>query len=131
MSTVGLTKAMRRALERLWYDAANATPHMRKTLCDLGLIRIWPGDVLDTITPRGHAALAAPRMTQAEYSALSWIENNGPTKLEYVLNWRLEERGFLSVSLFDCRPTFFITPAGRTALNNARAAMPGEWKELS
>ncbi len=119
MSTVGLTKAMREALEK-WPCRSAA---MRWRLHDAGLV-----DLFGTrwgITPRGHAALAAPRMTQAEYDMLENAEQSncrGPFKAAHsAVRWRLVDRLWLRCVGGAYSDT--LTPAGRTALNNVRAAM--------
>ena len=107
MSTVGLTKAMREALERVHQNAADITPAMRVKLCERGLV--YFAGLCTLLTSRAHAAPAAPRMTQAELEALSDTMHASPRALE-----RLRRRGWWDGG---------ITPAGRTALNNVRAAM--------
>lgn len=126
----GLTAAMRRGLE----FPSDATRSTRIHLCSLGLIReVFPGDFRRT--PRGHSALAAPRMTAAE---LNLLERVAAIREMYVYGgdvttarklWRIRSDGSYFVS-FDCvtRQTF-ITHAGRKALNDIRAAMGDErWK---
>src|SRR6478609_5538141 len=70
MSTVGLTKAREKALR----DYGNASDRMLSELVRGGFLEDAPMNCYN-ITPRGHAARAAPRMTQAEYDWLCYIES--------------------------------------------------------
>lgn len=136
MSTVGLTKAMLVALERVRKHAADLwlQPSMAAKLHDRGLV-YFVGHMVE-ITPRGHAALAAPRMTQAELNMLCYAEKMPDYHFAagaiFATAERLVERGWLRIeSLHYCRswrPR--LTHAGRTALNNVRAAMGSpDWEE--
>ena len=128
MSTVGLTKAMLRDLE-YYRDGKGecASYGLFDRLCDMGLVdrSEW------ILTPRGHAALAAPRMTQGEDDVLAALAVGNvlwATHRSAVLT-RCERRGWVhdaTVSL-----PMGLTPAGRTALNNVRAAMPGPWEPMT
>ena len=114
MKRQGLTEAMRRALSNL--DGNRA---VMERLCELGLIA-WNNEGAGQdgwhYTPRGQAALAAPRMTAAELETLSDTMHASPRALE-----RLRKRGWWDDG---------ITPAGTTALNNIRAASGSpDWKE--
>lgn len=130
MSTVGLTKAQDRALR----DFYHASPNMLTTLHDLGLINS-PTPHTD-YTPRGHAALAAPRMTQAELALLELMERSshafgwiviGSTKRRTAQ--RLRKSGLAEFDCADCW-NGRLNAAGRTALNNVRAAMGSpDWKD--
>jgi len=131
MSTVGLTKAMRGALEcvRDFGCLPDKADRCGKRLIDAHLATpINPGEWI--ILPRGHAALAAPRMTQAELETLENCEDDlyvtirMPSGHEWRTLGHLRDAGFVSPLGFS------ITPAGRTALNNVRAAMGSpDWKE--
>ena len=122
----GLTEAMRRALSNL--DGNRA---VMERLCELGLIReVFPGDY--RITPRGQAALAAPRVTVAELAMLerleSWsgIVHGRDITTAANLHMRGLACAFKSGGFIKVRKT----DAGTTALNNIRAASgPPEWKE--
>lgn len=124
MSTVGLTKAMRRALEAA--KCVCPLGRMYDALIRRGLItsnRTAEFGFTHEITPRGHAALAAPRMTQAELETLEnceadlYVTLRMPSGHEWLTLGRLRDAGFVSPLGFS------LTPAGRTALNNVRAAM--------
>lgn len=127
MSTVGLTKAMRDALEHrrkgTWFVVSKATQQRAE---QAGFIEArMLGN--EGLSPRGHAALAAPRMTQAEYDGLKWLST-------YIVRYaighrlrmvrRLSSRGFANFDPFTGDAS--INDAGRTALNNVRAAMGKE-----
>lgn len=133
MSTVGLTKAIERALDyakRGRYDLIK-----RPTW-----VRLREAELVDRdgkLTPRGHAALAAPRMTQAEYDAICHMDKYRAFSRDEPVPYssrqvrlvkRLEERGFVGNGTeYDFS---WLTPVGRTALNNVRAAMGSpDWKE--
>lgn len=137
MSTVGLTKAMRNALEhaqRGYYDLIK-----RPTW-----IRINEEELVDRngrLTTRGHAALAAPRMTKAELKLLELMERPSHEPAGHALGWiaigstqrrtaqRLRRSGLATFDCMDCWNGRLNT-AGRTALNNVRAAMGSpDWKE--
>lgn len=125
MSTVGLTKAMREALT----DWLNAPSAIRWRAYKAGFSTDWLRNA--EITPRGRAALAAPRMTQAEYDALKWLSTY---IVRYAINHRLRmirhlsSRGFANFDPLTRDAS--INDAGRTALNNVRAAMGSpDWKE--
>lgn len=100
MSAVGLTKARKDALALLidWHgrdgfaDALTAVgPRMLRTLHDAGLI-----NKLGVPVPRGHAALAAPKMTQAELELMDYIEQHcaipwaTSIRTQSRVLWRLE-----------------------------------------
>lgn len=123
MSTVGLTKAQRLALESLrdygHWPRSIRTRAMRSALNAAGLVRYGPTNPYE-LTPRDHAALAAPRMTDEQYTALALIEGHGEAVVTHPRVYATFVRnGWVSYRR--------ITPAGRTALNNVRAAMPGDW----
>ena len=121
MSTVGLTKARERDLRLVLGGRASIIPQGRiNGLTNAGFL-----DASENVTPRGRAALAAPRMTQKEYVFLSWVERG-----EWAVYSPANQRIFDSCSKQGWVNLGGLTPAGRTALNNVRAAMPGEWKEL-
>ena len=118
--TVGLTAAMRRALEEV--DTMSLA--MRKKLYALGLIRFgtFCGISVVEVTPRGHAALAAEPMTNEEYTVMALIaEHKHAVFVTRRTRAALERKGWLEGSE--------LTPAGRTQLHNIRAAMPGDWEE--
>lgn len=128
MSTVGLTKAQDRALRYL-----DGNRRMMEHLFDAGLIA-WnnTGGGQDGWyhTPRGHAALAAPRMTHGQFQWLCFLEAvhcARPRGSDRATDKNMRSAGFVEV-----RDDGFsvLTPAGRTALNNVRAAMGSpDWKE--
>ena len=126
MSTVGLTKAMREALERVHQNAADITPAMRVKLCERGLV--YFAGLCTLLTSRGHAALAAPRMTQAEFHYMDVVMNETAPSPDTAMAKRIIAKGW-----GQCSPRAWwvqFTPAGRTALNNVRAAMGSpDWKE--
>ena len=117
----GLTAAMRKMLEEL------ASPELYigrgadlKRLVDAGFAR-KAIDHMHFITPRGQAALAAPRMTAAELSLLERIEKDPNATLDLGYS-ALHCKGWVEFGA--------LTPAGLTALNNMRAAMgSAEWRE--
>lgn len=110
MSTVGLTKAQREWIETL-----------RARAIERGWVAVDPNDKgRRFITPRGHAALAAPSMTQAELDTLLLAEEFDHAR--DVIVWdagavarRCQRKGWVA-------NREGLTPAGRTALNNVRAA---------
>lgn len=126
MSTVGLTKAQREWIETL-----------RARAIERGWVAVDPNDKgRRFITPRGHAALAAPRMTQAEYDAMRGIEERHKCssyrykhQISSVVFNRMERAGWITKEP-NIDGWVELTPAGRTALNNVRAAMPGEWRQV-
>ena len=121
MSTVGLTKAREKALR----DYGNASDRMLSELVRGGFLEDAPMNCYN-ITPRGHAARAAPRMTQAEYDWLCYIES-GAEGTPSPMYTRLFNRGWIEPATAGLTR---LTPAGRTALNNVRAAMGSpDWKE--
>lgn len=125
MSTVGLTKAMREALENPGREGTAYKRAVAAGFLVTGKVFYegfgW-GEGLK-LTPRGHAALAAPRMTKAELCSLEGVEINGICFAKAGLNKGWIERDS------DYSP-WRLTPAGRTALNNVRAAMGSpDWKE--
>jgi hypothetical protein len=81
-------------------------------------------------TPRGQAALAAPRMTAAELQMMEWADAGKriPTALMLIRAYEsLWSKGWLEP---DEAAGGKLTPAGLTALNNMRAAMgSAEYKE--
>jgi len=127
MSTVGLTKAMRDGLElasRGYIDLIKRPTWVRLREAELV-------DLDGKLTPRGHAAWVAPRMTQAELTMLERAEADGamyydtsrPLTAQCLVLRNARKNGWL-----DCGRS--LTPAGRTALNNVRAAMGSpDWKE--
>lgn len=122
MSTVGLTKAQERALLQIRDGRHEAVSYkMRAELSKLGLV-YFTG--LEPITSaRGHAALAAPRMTKAELCSLEGVEING-----ICFARAGEDRGWIERD--NDHSPWRLTSAGRTALNNVRAAMGSpDWKE--
>ena len=127
MSTVGLTENQRTTLALIsgHGEAVVVHPRVYAALARKGLV------VGRDVTPRGHAALAAPRMTQAEYDGLKWLST-------YIVRYaighrrrmmrRLSSRGFANFDPFTGDAS--INDAGRTALNNVRAAIGSpDWKE--
>lgn len=121
MSTVGLTKARERALR----NYGDAPDRMLAALVRDGFLVDAPMNCYD-LTPRGHAALAAPRMTDCQFHCLQWIESG------FAQSWRPRgqtindcvSKGWLESGVWS------LTPAGRTALNNVRAARGSpDWKE--
>jgi hypothetical protein len=120
----GLTAAMERGL--IDRSTANCTTLQR--LYDRGLISDLSR--MSEVTPRGQAALAAPRMTAAELRIMEWAgaEKRIPTGLMLTRAYRsLWNRFWLEP---DEATGGKLTPAGLTALNNMRAAMGGaEYKE--
>jgi hypothetical protein len=118
MSTVGLTKAQERALR----NYGDASDRMLAALVRDGFLVDAPMNCYD-LTPRGHAALAAPRMTDEQYTTLALIEGHGEAVVTHPRIYATFVRnGWVSYRR--------ITPAGRTALNNVRAAMGSpDWKE--
>lgn len=134
MSTVGLTKAMREALERVHQNAADITPAMRVKLCERGLV--YFAGLCTLLTSRGHAARAAPRMTQNEYEVLAILDAfDGRAKIlhgpDATSARSLYRRGFCTYGFGSSgKRAAAITPTGRTALNNVRAAMGSpDWFE--
>jgi len=120
MSTVGLTKAREKALR----DYGNASDRMLSELVRGGFLEDAPMNCYN-ITPRGHAALAAPRMMKKEYVFLSWIERG-----EWAAYSPANQRIFDSCTKQGWVNLDGLTVAGRTALNNVRAAMGSpDWKE--
>jgi hypothetical protein len=92
-----------------------------------GFVRIMEPGIYE-LTPRGQAALAAPRMTAAELAMLERLD--APLLSESIggRDWKvidgLVERGWVA--------GMYLTPAGLTALNNMRAAMgSAEYKETT
>lgn len=137
MSTVGLTKARQSALALLAEcrnadDFAIALQAVGRTM----LRALHTAKLIDDEgrpNTRGHAALAAPRVTAAELAMLERCETLGrgnlivlPNGPEFETLRRLKDRDWITSAFVDC----FLTPAGRTALNNVRAAMGSpDWKE--
>lgn len=119
MSAVGLTAAMRKALENpghadtCWKRAVAAgfLRNARIHYAGFG----W-GEGLE-LTPRGHAALAAPRMTQAELGLMERIEVSAYAALELGYS-ALHCKGWVSEGA--------LTPSGLKALNDVRAATGSE-----
>lgn len=110
--TLGLTPAMREALE-----SRKATGALAKRLYALGLI-----DCIGYITPRGHAALAAPKMTRSELCSLEGVERSGICFAKGGLDKGWIERDS------DWSP-WRLTTTGHKALNDVRAAIGSEeWK---
>jgi hypothetical protein len=106
-------------------------------VCEQGFAAMQCG--FRMLTPRGFAALAAPRVTAAEFWLLKTLEHRG----QFILNttspqqmaarWRtfdrLCERGWVEANLTPGNIGVDLTPAGTTALNNIRAASGSpEWK---
>jgi hypothetical protein len=126
MSTVGLTEDQRTTLALIsgHGEAVVVHPRVYAALARKGLV------VGRDVTPRGHAALAAPRMTQAELETLEnceadlYVTIRMPSGHEWRTLGRFRNAGLVSPLGFS------LTPAGRTALNNVRAAMGSpDWKE--
>jgi len=122
MSAVGLTKAMRAALENKGAVPRRTFDRARR----LGLL----GDIglgVFRLTPRGHAALAAPRMTQGEYDVLTNADqlNFRPpfSPQESRIRWSLINKLWMKSGegLSD-----WLTPSGLKALNDVRAATGSE-----
>jgi hypothetical protein len=119
---LGLTPAMRKAL----VDGFRSHASRRDALAK-GFVRLWTigGLMSFSITQRGHAALAAPKMTQAEFEMLTNVENGKPVfegNMKGTRTFeRLLNREFLDFQLSS--PLIIVSPAGRTALNNIRAAI--------
>lgn len=113
MSAVGLTKAMRRALEK--WPAISVAMRWKLYFAGFAILGSAGG-----LTPRGHAALAAPRMTQAELVALEWYANGqtGPLRPHgKTINRLCSQKWYRDGEL---------TPSGLKALNDVRAAMGSE-----
>ncbi|MBA8886101.1 hypothetical protein FHW12_000292 [Dokdonella fugitiva] len=133
MSTVGLTKAEMSGLQYIRGDhECMPTAATFGRLHDRGLCTPGGGQ----LTPRGHAALAAPRMTQAEYKVLELcIDKHVDLILQRagsLKSWKaLRDAGYIGYEVDgDYLQIVCIFPAGRTALNNVRAAMGSpDWKE--
>lgn len=117
---------MRRALSNL--DDVSE-PRVLK-LCEQGFAERrdnpWIG-YFYRLTPRGQAALEAPRVTAAEYICLLTAEKLEGTRSVSV-RWispadqRVQELGWVTFGR--------LTKAGTTALNNVRAASgSADWKE--
>ena len=126
---LGLTPAMRRALHAFPVVSGD----MFRRLLDLGLIEDPVKPFVRRhagycVSPRGHAALDAPTMTQAEYDVLAALAAGNvlsATHHSAVLT-RCKRRGWVHDATVSI--PIGLTPTGRTALNNVRAAMPGEWR---
>jgi len=116
MKRPGLTEAMRRALV-----SGSHSPAMQEKLRALGLVAPQRGFL--QITPRGQAALAAPRVTAAELAMLERIERGGtPDRIDRVV-YALMDKGWMVAGK--------LSDTGTTALNNVRAASGSpEWKEV-
>jgi len=127
MSTVELTKAETSGLQYIRGDhECMPTAATFGRLHDRGLCTPGGGQ----LTPRGHAALAAPRMTKAELALLTRIGDGSMSvrRGERRVALRLNRRRLALYDLFD--ETIQIVDAGRIALNNVRAAMGSpDWKE--
>lgn len=126
MKRPGLTPAMRRALELSTGGKWPSRDVLLKART-LGLVTFecWKSEY--EITPRGHAALAAEPMTPAEYELLEAITDPNAVVHYATRVWSAcLQKGWVALKLsrFDLPK---LTPAGRTQLNNIRAAMPGEW----
>lgn len=118
---LGLTPARRRALE----DRSRDWPQ-DEFLRSAGLI----DGLIGARTPRGHAALAAPKMTQAEYDLLCASERGElgretfPSGEQWRTFDRMCERGYINRY-----KAWELTPSGHKALNDVRAAIgSAEWK---
>jgi hypothetical protein len=134
MSTryVGLTPAMRRCLDDLRAGHVSSNAMYLKAV-DAGFVREELSErtpLSKRITPRGHAALAAPRMTQAELDMLCGIDVN-PCFSCYGHEWAMAHKfsraGWIEQWTIGDIPggeaLIYLTPAGRIALNNVRAAI--------
>lgn len=134
--TLGLTPAMRTMLEwyarptakrfeqPLWGASDSRTLNM---LVDLGLFNRYHW----TLTPRGHAALAAPKMTQAEYELLEWAEFGLLNRVLFGARARVRH-GLIDKLWIRCGGGLpdELTPSGLKALNNVRAAIASaDYKE--
>jgi len=124
MSTVGLTKAMRDGLElasRGYIDLIKRPTWVRLREAELV-------DLDGKLTPRGHAAWVAPRMTPGEFHYMNVVMNESTPSPDTAMAKRIIAKGW-----GQCSPSAWwvqFTPAGRTALNNVRAAMGSpDWKE--
>lgn len=142
MKRPGLTPAMRRALENA-RDHGDTAFDLRGRSAYGGHVKVLMAlrnrDLLDPKgdpSPRGHAAIAAPRVTAAELAMLEFL---AAVKVAYVRGGdvvmarklsRIRRDGTYFVS-FDCATRrAFLTPAGTTALNNVRAASgSADWRE--
>lgn len=123
MSAVGLTKARQRALET-WKRGGCVQLRMLTSLMDDGLAQYVAGEPL---TPRGHAALAAPRMTVSQFRILAYLESGSWPDDRSVSSssaWRsCADKGWIEYeSDFD----WGLTPSGLKALNDVRAATGSE-----
>jgi len=131
MKRPGLTEAMRRTIE----CPRHAANGIRSKAIAAGFITMERDDddpsnyVGYPITPRGQAALAAPRVTAAEYELLARIRQ-GLRHLqgaEYRTFKSMREKGWVCTGRLSADPE--LTDAGTTALNNVRAASGSpEWK---
>jgi hypothetical protein len=123
MKRPGLTEAMRRALERGEYSRAAL-----QAAIDAGFINEDPS--AEWLTPRGQAALAAPRVTAAELAVLTYLEEGIGTSPRYSAWLSCERNGWIDFNNgYEC---WDFTPAGTTALNNIRAASGSpDWREQS
>jgi len=122
MKRPGLTEAMRRKL-LLVAQGQNILQRDWNALCEQGFAAMQCG--FRMLTPRGFAALAAPRVTAAELAMLerleSWegtIHGRDVTIAKSLRKKGLALCGFGSSGYRRAK----ITPAGTTALNNIRAA---------
>jgi len=121
MKRPGLTEAMEYWLRMVARGrASNVSQKVINKLIEAGLI-----DRDENITPRGQAALAAPRVTAAEYEGLCEAEK-GWTPTPARMRNRLHSLGWVvGLGIYASH----LTPAGTTALNNIRAASGSpEWK---
>lgn len=118
----GLTEAMERDLRLVAQgNSESVREHGIGRLFDAGLV-----DFDENITPRGQAALAAPRVTAAELEYMDVTMNEGTPSPNTAMAKRIIAKGWAQYT-----PGLWVqfTSAGRTA-NNVRAASgSAEWKE--
>lgn len=129
----GLTEAMRRVLEdmRRGVTAPGMSRAMHQRLSAAALIA--PASLQihmetgakDVLTPRGQAALAAPRVTALELESLCAVERSGIR--QGLGDRRLDRESWITRDYVGA--PWKLTPAGTAALNNVRAASGSpEWK---
>lgn len=126
MSAVGLTAAMRARL-LLVAQGQNILQRDWEIVCAQNFAAMQCG--FRMLTPRGHAALAAPRMTVSQLALLEFLSTRSSarvTRAQWNAACNLKDRGFVVVSLCDDPAYAAITPSGLKALNDVRAAMGGE-----
>lgn len=121
--TLGLTPAMRKALELIRDRQFCGNKMLNSAIkAEFVWIDIEQNDC--GLTPRGHAALAAPKMTQAEYEYLEFVDH-GHWRTSFSaagsrVRWQcIEKRWIRKIVGASDR----LTPSGHKALNDVRAAI--------